>query len=63
VRYGAVMAILFDTLKLARWREAARMPPRQARETAGALAETITGDLVSREHFDSLCENGRSERI
>lgn len=47
------MAVLFDTLKLAERLEAAGMPPRQARDVANALAETITGDLVTREHFDT----------
>lgn len=46
------MAVLFDTLKLAQRLEAAGMPARQAQETAAALAETITGDLVTREHLD-----------
>lgn len=46
------MAVLFDTLKLAERLEAAGMPPRQARDMASALAETITGDLVTREYLD-----------
>jgi site-specific recombinase len=46
------MAVLFDTLKLADRLEAAGMPPRQAHETAAALAETMTGDLVTRDYLD-----------
>jgi hypothetical protein len=46
------VAVLFDTLKLADRLEAAGMPARQAHDMAAALAETITGDLVTREHLD-----------
>ncbi len=46
------MAVLFDTLKLAERLKAAGMPPRQARDMAGALAETMTGEVVTRDYFD-----------
>jgi hypothetical protein len=46
------MAVMFDTLKLAQRLQAAGMPQRQAQDMASALAETITGDLVTREHLD-----------
>jgi hypothetical protein len=46
------MAVLFDTLKLAQRLEAAGMSQRQAQDVSAALAETITGDLVTREYLD-----------
>jgi hypothetical protein len=44
--------VAFDTLKLAQRLQAAGMPQRQAQDVAAALAETITGDLVTREYLD-----------
>ena len=46
------MAVLFDTLKLADRLEAAGMPPRQARDMAAAFAETMTGDVATRQDLD-----------
>jgi hypothetical protein len=55
------MAILFDTLKLAQRLEAAGMPPRQAQETASAFAETMTGDIVTRQDLQLAVAELRSE--
>jgi hypothetical protein len=41
------MAVLFDTLKLADRLEAAGMPPRQAHDTAEALAKALTDTVAT----------------
>jgi hypothetical protein len=41
------MTVAFDTLKLADRLEAAGMPAAQARGTAAALAETVTGAVAT----------------
>jgi hypothetical protein len=41
------VAVLFDTLKLAERLEAAGMPPEQAKGTAAALAEGLTGAVAT----------------
>jgi hypothetical protein len=46
------LAVLFDTLKLSQQLEQAGMPLRQAQRVATALADTIIGDLVTREYLD-----------
>jgi hypothetical protein len=46
-RQAAVMTVAFDTLKLADRLEAAGMTPAQARGTASALAETMTGAVAT----------------
>jgi hypothetical protein len=43
------VAVLLDTLKLADRLEAAGLPPQQAHDMAAAFAETIAGDLVTRQ--------------
>jgi hypothetical protein len=45
--------IAFDTLRLAERLEAVGMPPQQARGLAAALADTIGGTFVTREHFET----------
>jgi hypothetical protein len=42
------MAVLFDTLKLADRLEAAGMPPEQAKGTAAAFADTLTGAVATK---------------
>jgi hypothetical protein len=44
--------IAFDTLRLAERLEAAGMPLQQARGVASALADTMSGSLVTREYLD-----------
>ena len=48
------MAVLFDTLKLAERLEASGLPPRQARDMAAALAETMSGDVATRQDIELL---------
>jgi hypothetical protein len=48
------MAVLFDTLKLAERLEAAGLPLRQARDMAAAFAETMTGDVATRQDIELL---------
>jgi hypothetical protein len=48
------MAVLFDTLKLAERLEASGLPPRQARDMAAAFAETMTGDVATRQDLELL---------
>jgi len=49
-----MLAVAFDTLKLARKLESAGFPPKQAQDASAALAESITewhavGNLATRE--------------
>jgi len=49
-----MLAVAFDTLKLARKLESAGMQPKQAQETSAALSETFTewlsvGNIATRE--------------
>lgn len=54
-----MLAVAFDTLKLARKLESAGMQPKQAQDTAAALAETLTewhsvGNLATKEDIQGL---------
>lgn len=55
------MAVLFDTLKLAQRLEAAGMPPEQAKGTAAALAETMAGDVATRQDLQVAVTELRGE--
>ena len=49
-----MLAVAFDTLKLARKLESAGMPPKQAQDTSASLSETFTewlsvGNIATRE--------------
>jgi 2-phosphoglycerate kinase len=56
ITVGNVTTIAFDTLKLARKLEAAGFPPKQAADTAGAIAESLGEDsnLVTKEDLARL---------
>ena len=54
-----MLAVAFDTLKLARKLESAGMPPKQAQDTSAALAETFAewhsvGNVATREDVQRL---------
>jgi len=54
-----MLAVAFDTLKLARRLESAGMQPKQAQDTSAALAETLTewhsvGNLATKEDIQRL---------
>lgn len=55
------MAVLFDTLKLAQRLEAAGMSPDQAKGTAAALAETMAGDVATRQDLQVAVSDLRGE--
>jgi hypothetical protein len=47
-----MVGVAVDTLKLARRLEAAGFPPKQAADTAEAIAEAIGESVVTREYLD-----------
>jgi|ERR1700730_9491912 len=54
-----MLAVAFDTLKLARKLESAGMAPKQAQDTSAALSETFTewlsvGNIATREDVQKL---------
>jgi hypothetical protein len=54
-----MLAVAFDTLKLARKLESAGMQPKQAQDTSAALSETFTewlsvGNIATREDLQKL---------
>jgi hypothetical protein len=54
-----MLAVAFDTLKLARKLESAGMQPKQAQDTSAALSETFTewlsvGNIATREDVQKL---------
>lgn len=54
-----MLAVAFDTLKLARKLESAGMAPKQAQDTSAALSETFTewlsvGNIATREDVHGL---------
>jgi hypothetical protein len=54
-----MLAVAFDTLKLARKLESAGMQPKQAQDTSAALAETLTewhsvGNLATKDDIQRL---------
>jgi hypothetical protein len=54
-----MLAVAFDTLKLARKLESAGMQPKQAQDTSAALSETFTewlsvGNIATREDVQRL---------
>jgi hypothetical protein len=53
--------VAFDTLKLAQRLEAAGFPPKQARDVASALSETIGDAVVTRDYLDLRLGEMRNE--
>jgi gamma-glutamyl:cysteine ligase YbdK (ATP-grasp superfamily) len=53
--------VLFDTLALARKLEAAGFPPKQAQDTAAALAESLGQDMLTRRDLGETTSALRAE--
>ena len=61
-----MLAVAFDTLKLARKLESAGMAPKQAQDTSAALAETLTewhsvGNLATKDDVQEVKTTLRAE--
>ena len=61
-----MLAVAFDTLKLARKLESAGMPPKQAQETSSALSDTFTewlsvGSIATHDDVLQLAKSMRED--